>query len=785
MLYSGRAAVRNFEIPGFTMNVAQTIDRLKADQQFRRNLTAWRTIPPRPAAYAPFPDTLHPKLVAGLKKRGIHQLYTHQHDAVSATLEGQDVCVVTPTASGKTLCYNIPVLNTLAENPKARALYLFPTKALSQDQVHELTATIEDMEVKIGAYTFDGDTPATARRAIRMAGHIVVTNPDMLHSGILPHHTIWIRLFENLKYVVIDEVHHYRGVFGSHLANVLRRLKRICDFYGSSPQFICCSATIANPAEVASRIVARPVTLIDNNGAPAGEKHFLFYNPPVVNRELGIRRSSVKEAARLATELLSRNIQSIVFARSRLRVEILTTYLKEAVRRIGMSHELVKGYRGGYLPTERRAIEKGLRDGKIMTVVSTNALELGIDIGALDVCIMTGYAGSVASTWQQAGRAGRRNNVALVVLVASSAPLDQYIIAHPEYFFDQRAESATVDPNNLIILTSHLKCAAFELPFVEGESFGLDEHSTAEILDYLAENRVLRKARNKWHWSADAYPAEDVSLRTAAPGNVVILDTSDNGRVIGEVDYFAAPVEVYKNAIYLHQSAQYTIDHLDLEDRKAYARPVEVDYYTDAQLKVDLKIIDGLQEATLGEVKKWAGEVSVTWLPTIYKKIKFGSHENVGWGDIHLPEQTMHTMSYWLEFPDDTASRFGLQQEELGEALNALANALRQVAPVQVLCDPKDIRAQAMLRSPQSERPTIFLYETYPGGVGFSEKLFEHHSALLDAATALLSDCPCREGCPSCTGPALEVGLHGKPGALKLSALARGVRPADTEAVGP
>lgn len=759
------------------MNVDQTIDRLKQDGRFCRNLTAWKTIPPRPARYAPFPDQIHPKLVAGLEKHGIHQLYTHQRDAVEASLRGEDVCVVTPTASGKTLCYNIPVLNKLVEDPKARALYLFPTKALSQDQVHELTSTIEDMEVKIGAYTFDGDTPATARRAIRMAGHIVVTNPDMLHTGILPHHTIWIRLFENLKYIVIDEIHHYRGVFGSHLANVLRRLRRICEFYGSKPQFICCSATIANPDEVASRIIARPVSLVNDNGAPTGEKHFLFYNPPVVNAELGIRRSSVKVAARLATDLLSRNIQSIVFARSRLRVEILTTYLKEAVRRLGKSHHLVKGYRGGYLPTERREIEKGLRSGEVMTVLSTNALELGIDIGALDVCIMTGYAGSVASTWQQAGRAGRRNNVALVILVASSAPLDQYIIAHPEYFFDQTPESATVDPNNLIILTSHLKCAAFELPFIEGESFGVDAQSTAEILDYLAENHVLRKARNKWHWSADAYPAEEVSLRTAAPGNVVILDTTDNGRVIGEVDYFAAPVEVYQNAIYIHQSAQYTIDHLDLEDRKAYARPVEVDYYTDAQLKVDLKIIDTLQEKSHSGVRKCMGEVSVTWLPTIYKKIKFGTHENVGWGEIHLPEQTMHTMSYWIEFPEDTAKRFGLQQEELGEALNALANALRQVAPVQVLCDPKDIRAQAMLRSPQIEKPTVFLYETYPGGVGFSEKLFEHHERLLDAGAALLQDCPCTSGCPSCAGPALEVGLHGKAGALKLIALAQGVNP--------
>ncbi|MCC6144513.1 MAG: DUF1998 domain-containing protein, partial [Candidatus Hydrogenedentes bacterium] len=385
-----------------------------------------------------------------------------------------------------------------------------------------------------------------------------------------------------------------------------------------------------------------------------------------------------------------------------------------------------------------------------------------------------GYAGGVASTWQQAGRAGRRSGTSLVVLVASSAPLDQYIISHPEYFFEQDPESATVDPNNLIIVTSHLKCGAFELPFIEGEAFGLDPHSTSEMLDYLAEQRVLRKVKNKWHWSADTYPAEDISLRTAAPGNVVILDTSDNGRVIGEVDYFSAPVEVYQNAIYLHQTQQYTIDELDLEDRKAYARPVEVDYYTDAQIKVDLKVLDKFDEVEVSGVEKCYGEVSVTWLPTMYKKIKFGTHENVGWGEIHLPETTMHTLSFWIQFPDDIAARFNLQQNELGEALNALANTLRQVAPVQILCDPTDIRALAMLKAPFSDCPTIYLYESYPGGVGFSEKLFSHHQRMLEAAISLLAECSCREGCPSCVGTALEAGAHGKSGALRLARLALG-----------
>ncbi len=755
------------------MNVAQVLDRLKADSEFCRSLTEWRTIDPRPARYGGFPEKLNPKLIEAFKRKGVHDLYTHQREAIDAILNGENVCVVTPTASGKTLCYNIPVLNRLMDNPNARALYLFPTKALSQDQVHELKNTIDGLEVKIGTYTFDGDTPASARKAVRSAGHIVVTNPDMLHAGILPHHTIWIRLFENLEFIVIDEIHHYRGVFGSHLANVIRRLKRICAFYKSDPLFICCSATINNPQELAERIIEKPVCLIDNNGAPTGQRHFLFFNPPVVNAELGIRRSSVKEASRIATQLLSRDIQSIVFARSRLRVEILTTYLKEAVRKLGKNDDLVRGYRGGYLPTERRAIEKGLREGEIMTVVSTNALELGIDIGSLDVCIMTGYPGNVASTWQQAGRAGRRTTVSLVILIASSSPLDQYIISNPEYFFGQPPESGVVDPNNLIIVTSHLKCAAFELPFRDGESFGLDAASTREILQYLEENRILRHVKDKWHWCADKYPAEDISLRTAAPGNVVILDVSDNGRVIGEIDLFAAPVEVYENAVYLHQTAQYTIEKLDLDDRKAYARPVAVDYYTDAQTKVDLKVINVDNHERLAQADKCCGELSVTWLPTMYKKIKFGSHENVGWGEIHLPESTMHTSAYWIEFAEDAAERSELGEKELGESLHALANTLRQVAPVQVLCDVMDIRAHAMLRAPFSDRPTIYLYEIYPGGVGFSSKLYTHHNRLLDAAISLLKQCACKEGCPSCVGPALEIGQHGKNGALKLALLAR------------
>ncbi|MGH7601445.1 MAG: DEAD/DEAH box helicase, partial [bacterium] len=541
------------------MTLPQLLDILRSDSDFMGNVTCWNVLPPKTGQWTDFPLWLKPELVEALRQHGINRLYTHQAEAIAKIGAGKNVVVVTPTASGKTLCYNLPVLNTVIENPQARALYLFPTKALSQDQMAELYEIVKllgpQIDFGIKTYTFDGDTPQQARQAIRSSGHIVVTNPDMLHQGILPHHTKWIKLFENLRYVVIDELHNYRGVFGSHLANVIRRLRRIAAFYGANPQFICCSATIANPQELAEQITESEVELIDNNGAPRGEKHFILYNPPVVNRELGIRKSSVKEARNIAGKFLLNNIQTIVFCRSRLRVEILVTYLKETMAANKKSAARIRGYRGGYLPTERRAIEHGLRTGETLGVVSTNALELGIDIGQLTACVMVGYPGSMASAWQQAGRAGRRSDSAVAIMVASSAPVDQYVINHPDYFFGKPPEAGVVDPNNLVILMSHLKCAAFELPFSDNEKFGHGKtrvEATNEILEYLEENNVLHHAEGHWHWMTDAYPAEAVGLRTAAPENVVIIDMTNDERVIGEVNLLDAPTMLHDDAIYIH-----------------------------------------------------------------------------------------------------------------------------------------------------------------------------------------------------------------------------------------
>jgi len=745
------------------LNLAQLLDRLKADEGFLRNVTRWETIPPRPARTVPVPASLDPRLREALAARGIETLYTHQGSALAHAAAGRPYVVVTPTASGKTLCYNLPVLDAILRDRQARALYLFPTKALSQDQMHEvhglITATGEDIKT----YTFDGDTPEPARKAIRSSGHIVVTNPDMLHQGVLPHHTLWVKLFENLKYVVVDEVHHYRGVFGSHVANVLRRLRRIARFYGADPLLIGCSATIANPGEVAAELAGGPVEVVDDNGAPAGEKHVIFYNPPVVNRELGIRRSAVKETRALAERFLAARSQLIVFARSRMRVELLLTYLERSGRKTGIRNGEVRGYRGGYLPTERRAIERGLRDGSVRAVVSTNALELGIDIGRLDVCIMCGYAGTVASSWQQAGRAGRSQNQSVALLVATSNPLDQYVVTNPEWFFGRGPEHAAVDPDNLIILLSHLKCAAFELPFDEGEPYG--DRPVAEILDYLAEQGVLHREGGRYHWMADTYPAEDVSLRSAAPDNVVIVDQSrPTGRIIGEMDLFSSQELLHDEAVYIHGGRQYHVDKLDWDRRKAYVQPVDVDHYTDAQRKTELKTLSDEQGEDLSLGRKGLGEIGLVSKVTVFKKIKLGTHENVGAGKVHLPELELHTASFWWELPDSLHEQMAGARLDLGDALKGLAHLLGNVTPAFVMADPADLRTLPMVRSTFTDHPTLYVYEAYPGGVGYARRIFGQFDEILGHAGDHLERCGCDAGCPGCVGAPVESGATAREG---------------------
>ncbi|MGZ4112236.1 MAG: DEAD/DEAH box helicase [Tumebacillaceae bacterium] len=746
------------------MNIDLLLDEWKRTDSFIKNVTHWRVYPGQEAIYQAFPEAMDMRIQESLAKKGIRQLYSHQAQAFEQVKAGRNVVVVTPTASGKTLCYNLPVLDRLLHDPSARALYLFPTKALSQDQMKELHDMVNHLEQDIKTFTYDGDTPVTARQAIRQAGHIVVTNPDMLHSGILPHHTKWVKLFENLKYVVIDEIHMYRGVFGSHVANVIRRLKRICKFYGSDPQFICCSATIANPRELAQELFGEEFVLLDQSGAPRGEKHFIFYNPPVVNQQLGIRRSSLLEARKIASRLLTNGIQTIVFTKARTQVEVMLTYLKESIAGV-VPDKAVRGYRGGYLPTERRDIERGLREGSVRGVVSTNALELGIDIGSLEACVITGYPGTIASVWQQAGRAGRRHGKSVTVLVASSAPLDQYIIQHPEYFFEGSPEHAWVHPENLIILVDHLKCAAFELPFEPNEQFGVA--TTPEILDFLVEERVLNKASDeRYYWMNDSLPSHNISLRSAAQENVLIIDMTEQNRVIGETDRFSALTTLHEKAIYIHEGVQFQVEKLDLEYGKAFVRKVDSDYYTDAELSVELKVLDEFRGEQTESVKHGFGEVMVNAMPTIYKKIKFDTHENLGWGKIHLPEAELHTMSYWVGFEE--ALTKDMSKEQIESGLVGTANLLKGVAPIYLMCAPGDLHVQPQVRAMHTKAPTVFLYDSYPGGIGLADKLYQVRYQLFQAALDMLDSCGCEVGCPSCVGPVEIVGEHGKPTTKKF-----------------
>lgn len=597
----------------------KSLTELISDLKGNENVVNWHEIEPREAKTRPMPESIDERIKAALSKRGIDELYTHQYSAFQYVQKGESIVTVTPTASGKTLCYNLPVLQSIAQDETNRALYLFPTKALAQDQKSELNEIIDEMGIDIKSFTYDGDTSPAIRQKVRKAGHIVITNPDMLHSAILPHHTKWVSLFENLKYIVIDELHTYRGVFGSHVANVIRRLKRICRFYGSDPVFICTSATIANPKELGEQLTGKPMRLVDDNGAPSGRKHFVFYNPPIVNKPLNIRRSATAEVNELAKEFLKNKVQTIVFARSRVRVEIILSHIQELVKK-EIGTKSIRGYRGGYLPKERREIERGLREGDILGVVSTNALELGVDIGQLQVCVMTGYPGSVASAWQQAGRAGRRHGESLIIMVANSTPIDQYIVRHPEYFFNRSPESARINPENLIILVDHLKCAAYELPFRADEEFGAMEVS--DILEYLQEEAVLHRNGERYHWASESFPASNISLRSASQENVVIVDQSDiaNVRIIGEMDRFSAMTLLHDEAIYLHEGVQYQVEKLDWDHKKAYVRKVDVEYYTDANLAVQLKVLEIDKTKEKSRTSLHYGDVTVNALPTIFKK---------------------------------------------------------------------------------------------------------------------------------------------------------------------
>jgi len=789
-------------------------------------VVALRYFPATAGSYAPLPTDLSPKLAEYLHGRGLDQLYTHQRAAYDLAKAGKSFVVTTPTASGKTLCYNLPILDAIIKDTDTRALYLFPTKALAQDQLAELYATIEALGEDIATFTYDGDTPQDARKAIRSKAHIVVTNPDMLHKGILPHHTKWVKLFENLKYVVIDELHMNRGVYGSHVGNVLRRLQRLCRFYGSDPQFLCSSATIKNPAELATALTGKPVEWIQESGAPRGERYFAIYNPPVVNRQLGIRKSALGSARDIAGRFLEKGLQTIVFAPSRLATEVLVTYLKDMFENRPGSEGIIRGYRGGYLPLKRREIERGLRDGSVLGVVSTNALELGIDIGALDVSVMLSYPGTVASTWQQAGRSGRRGSTSAAVLVLNSTPLNQFIGRNPEYFFGASAEEGRINPDNLHILISHIKCAAFELPFESSETFGSE--NLVEILGFLETQGFVHKAGDSWHWTHESYPADTVSLRSVSSDNFVIQDITREPKIVAEVDFDSAPMMVHEKAVYMLEGRTYLVHKYDHKERRAHIREADVDYYTDAITYTKVRILDSFQEEPRGQVVRNHGEVHVSQQIVGFKKIKFYTNENVGSGELQMPQKEMHTTSYWLTIPREVMVDLPFTGEEKRDGVIALSHTLGQLASLFLMCDRRDLgvavgdngqgeakvergmglvpiwpdrrkpfgTTQGIASSTPSDallamtdgaspgpdgplsatdrppldpyEPNIFVYDNYPGGIGLSEPLYRLHDRLLSESLTLIENCPCFDGCPSCVGPSGEVGQKGKEVALHL-----------------
>lgn len=772
--------------------------RLRADYGAR--ITGELVLPAKQGAYSPLPPDLDIRLVRALHRRGVERLYTHQAAAWTSVRGGRHTVIVTPTASGKTLCYNLPVLQA-ALLERAKALYLFPTKALAQDQVAELSALNDNGGLGVRAFTFDGDTPGDARKAVRTKGDIVVSNPDMLHQGIMPHHTKWAQFFENLRYVVIDEMHSYRGVFGSHVANVMRRLQRICRFYGADPVFILSSATIANPAELARALIGDDVNAITESGAPQGARHLLLWNPPVVNPDLGIRASARSQTTRITRLALKEGLKSIVFAQSRLMVEVLTKYLKDAFDRDPRHPARVAAYRGGYLPTERRVMERKLRQGELDCVVSTSALELGVDIGALDLCVLNGYPGTIAGTWQRLGRAGRRQRTAVGVLVASSLPLDQYIIRNPEFFLGASPEQARIDPDQLLILLDHVRCAAFELPFHDGEAFGAED--LEELLSYLSEQGIVHRENDRWHWMSDSYPANSVSLRSVAEGNFVVIDTSGGKQtVIAEVDYSSAPMTIHPGAIYMIQSTPYQVERLDWEGRKAFVTRTRADYYTDAIDYTRLKILARFEEDKRSCCAVAQGEVHLVKRIAGYKKIRYYSHENVGYGKVDLPDQEMHTSAVWWQVnPLALEAAFDSRQTALDGFLGA-GHAMHIVAAMRMLSEPRDIgravgdgnarwfatlgaNGRGQLRSAQDEAfdparldqftPTLFLYDSYPGGIGISAPLYEARDSIASAAGQLVGECDCVHGCPSCIGPILasdEVrGYSPKEAALKVLSL--------------
>jgi DEAD/DEAH box helicase domain-containing protein len=859
-----------------SMSLPKLLSHWRSEPSIATNITEWRNIPPRSVSNTSFPDELHPALSEILQKKGIDNLYTHQKLAWEYCATKENVVVVTGTASGKSLAYNLPVLDRLLRDGSARALYIFPTKALSQDQhqeLFELTRDINngkiDPQEQIGNATYpinigiyDGDTKQKDRPAVRSNSRILITNPDMLHMGILPHHTRWAEFFSELQFIIIDEIHTYRGVFGSHVANVIRRIKRIARFYGAKPRFILTSATISNPEELAQNLIEEPIQLVDQDGSSRGPINFLIYNPPVVNEDLGLRRSALLESVRLAEDLYAYDIQTIIFGRSRRNIELILTYLRQKLglvenqndrmsTNMGQEAGTIRGYRSGYLPRVRREIEDGLRTGKVRTVVATNALELGIDIGEMSASILAGYPGSIASTWQQAGHAGRGEQPSLVVFVTTASPLDQFFAQNPSYFFERSPESALINPDNLLILLAHLRCALFELPFNEDEIFGnYPRESLEELLDLLTQQGQVHLSNKKYFWLDEQYPSQEISLRVASPRNILLqIPDLDTWKTIGEVDSESGPWLVHPHAIYIQESQMFLVEELDLDHGFAKLRYFSSDYYTVPKVDTQIELIKQFRvDETLGG-KKYLGELLVTTQVVGFRQVKWFTHEQLGAEKLDLPGNELSTIGYWLSInqevvsklrdqglwsnaPNNYSSNWKRQRDltrerdgyrcqvcdrleenqahhvhhkipfrqfssaeeanqlhnlitlcpschhrvetvvRLKSGLSGLAHVLYNIAPIFLMCDARDLGVHSDPQSPLTDGdPAIVIFERVPAGIGFSQKLFEMHQELIGNAHDLVRFCSCKDGCPSCVGPAGENGVGGKQETLSILSL--------------
>lgn len=749
------------------MDVKGFLTELQAQRWYGDQIVHARHVPARAAEYAIPTVALADELAMALRGQGIERLYSHQVEAIDHLNDGQNVVIVTGTASGKTLCYNLPVVNhLLATDSSSRALYLYPTKALAEDQLGALQRIVDShpaIKAVLRPARYDGDTPKHHRSKIRKDATVILSNPDMLHTAILPYHGKWAAFLSDLKYIVIDELHTYRGIFGSHMAVVMRRLRRLCNHYGSAPQFIACSATIANPDELATSLTGLPFQCVDHDGSARGEKTVVFWNPSPTRDDSMLRKSANVEAEQLLVNLLKRKAQTIVFAKARVVAELIYKYARERLqRRHPDLADRLRAYRGGYLPQERREIEQKLFSGELLGCVSTNALELGIDVGSLDAALLVGFPGTICSTWQQVGRSGRSNQSSLAIMLAYNDPIDQYLMRHPDYFFNASAEHGVADPLNVYILAAQLACAVFELPLSDKDRCYFGDAIPA-VMKILAEDEKVIQIGHQWHWNCDQYPAASTNLRTISDDTfTIVCDEDGQQRVIGYVDSISAPELVYPQAIYLHDGQSYQVRSLDQVGKIASVKPAEVDYYTQPVLSDQCRIVETHHEKKCGDAQICFGRLDVTWQTVAFKKIRFHTMEVIGQTALDLPPQTLQTTGLWVIPPNDLLESLHQNGHRPVEAMVAVRNLMLVLLPVLSMCDRKDISGQ--VNSSNLGIAAMFVYDRYPGGLGFSQKGFEMIEQLMQMCHQLLNDCPCSDGCPSCVGLAnLRPPLHQDP----------------------